>query len=170
MTEKPEKIHVQIKYREVAQEFSAEPQEAWLLVDRFFKEFIPSFEVARKLWLNVDIQQLARDLEGIVAFSTDGTSLLTPKNKLTDNETLSIWLAAQHLGRELGMVSGEALSKEELQVKLGKSGKIVSTRLGELAKNGSVAKMADDKFRITAYGIVQMQKDILPKIKAKIKQ
>jgi len=170
LTEKPEKIHVQIKYREVAQEFSAEPQEAWLLVDRFFKEFIPSFEVARKLWLNVDIQQLARDLEGIVAFSTDGTSLLTPKNKLTDNETLSIWLAAQHLGRELGMVSGEALSKEELQVKLGKSGKIVSTRLGELAKNGSVAKMADDKFRITAYGIVQMQKDILPKIKAKIKQ
>ena len=170
MTEKPEKIHVQIKYREVAQEFSAEPQEAWLLVDRFFKEFIPSFEVARKLWLNVDIQQLARDLEGIVAFSTDGTSLLTPKNKLTDNETLSIWLAAQHLGRELGMVSGEALSKEELQVKLGKSGKIVSTRLGELAKNGSVAKMADDKFRITAYGIVQMQKDILPKVKAKIKQ
>jgi len=170
LTEKPEKIHVQIKYREVAQEFSAEPQEAWLLVDRFFKEFIPSFEVARKLWLNVDIQQLARDLEGIVAFSTDGTSLLTPKNKLTDNETLSIWLAAQHLGRELGMVSGEALSKEELQVKLGKSGKIVSTRLGELAKNGSVAKMADDKFRITAYGIVQMQKDILPKVKAKIKQ
>jgi hypothetical protein len=169
LTEKPEKIHVQIKYREVSQEFSAEPQEAWLLLDKFFKEFIPSFEIARKLWLNIDVQQLAKDLEGIVAFSADGASLFAPKNKLTDNEALSVWLTAQHLGYQLGMLSGEGLSKEELQVRLGKSGKIVSTRLGELGKNGSCTKTSDDKFRITAYGIVQTQKEVVPKIRAKIK-
>jgi hypothetical protein len=166
---KPEKIHIQIKYKKVAQEFSAEPQQAWLLLNQFFKEFIPSFEIARKLWLNIDLQQLARDLEGLVAFSEDGTSLLAPKNKLTDNEALSIWLAAQHLGHELGMLGSVAVSKEDLQTRLGKSGKIVSTRLGELAKNGLVAKTADDKFRITSYGVVQTQKEIVPKIRAKTK-
>jgi Mn-dependent DtxR family transcriptional regulator len=67
------------------------------------------------------------------------------------------------------MLSGDALSKEELQTRLGKSAKIVSTRLGELAKNGVVAKTADDKFRITAFGIVQAQREVLPKIRAKIK-
>ncbi|MGA2386539.1 MAG: hypothetical protein ABSG33_08400 [Candidatus Bathyarchaeia archaeon] len=169
MTDKPEKIHVQIKYGDVAQEFSAEPQEAWLLVNQFFKEFIPSFEIARKLWLSVDLGQLARDLNGVVAFSSEGTSLLPPKNKFTDFEALSVWLTAQHLGHELGMLSGDALSKEELQTRLGKSAKIVSTRLGELAKNGVVAKTADDKFRITAFGIVQAQREVLPKIRAKIK-
>jgi hypothetical protein len=169
LSERPEKIHIQIKYKEVAQEFSAEPQHAWLLVNQFFKEFIPSFEIARKLWLNINLQQLAKDLDGLVAFSKDGPSLLAPKNKLTDNEALSIWLAAQHLGHELGMLGSDAVSKEDLQTRLGKSGKIVSTRLGELAKNGLLTKTADDKFRITAYGVVQMQKEVVPKVRAKTK-
>lgn len=168
MTEKTEKIHIQIKYREVAQEFSAEPQEAWLLVNQFFKEFIPSFEVASKLWLNVDLQQLAKDLDGIVAFSSDGASLLAPKNKLTDNEALLVWLTAQHLGHKLGMLGGDSLSKDELQTRLGKSGKIVSTRLGELAKNGMVTKTDDGKFKITTYGVVQTQKEVIPRIRTKI--
>ena len=94
MSKKAEKIQVQIKYKEVEQQFSADPQEAWLLVNQFFKDFIPSFEIAQKLWLSVDLKQLAKDLNGIVAFSNDGASLLAPKNKLTDNEALSIWLTA----------------------------------------------------------------------------
>ena len=169
MSGKPEKIHIQIKYKDVAQEFSAEPQEAWLLINHFFKEFIPSFEIAQKLWLTIDLQQLARDLNGIVAYSSDGASLLAPKGKLTDNEALSIWLTTQYLGHKLGMLSSEVLSKDELQTKLGKSSKIVSTRLGELTKNGIVAKTADDKFRITTYGVVQTQKEVLPRVRTKIK-
>ena len=169
MSGKPEKIHIQIKYKDVAQEFSAEPQEAWLLINQFFKEFIPSFEIALKLWLTIDLQQLARDLNGIVAYSSDGASLLAPKGKLTDNEALSIWLTTQYLGHKLGMLSSEVLSKDELQTKLGKSGKIVSTRLGELTKSGIVAKTADDKFRITTYGVVQTQKEVIPKVRTKIK-
>ena len=169
MSQKPEKIQVQIKYKEIEQQFSAEPQDAWLLVNQFFKNFIPSFEIVQKLWLSVDLKQLATDLNGIVAFSSDGASLLAPKNKLTDNEALSIWLTAQYLGHKLGMVDGDSLSKDELQIKLGKSGKITSTRIGELAKNGLVQKTANDKFRLTTYGVMQTQKEVIPKIKSKIK-
>jgi hypothetical protein len=71
------------------------------------------------------------------------------------------------LGYKLGKMETAALSKEELQTKLGKTGKITSTRLGELAKSDMVAKLADEKFRVTTYGVAQMQKYILPKIKAK---
>ena len=169
MSQKAEKIQVQIKYKEIEQQFSADPQDAWLLVNQFFKDFIPSFEIAQKLWLSVDLKQLAKDLNGIVAFSSDGASMLAPKNKLTDNETLSIWLTAQYLGHKLGMLKSDSQSKDELQAKLGKSGKITSTRLGELAKNGVVQKTADDKFRITTYGVIQAQKEVIPKIKSKIK-
>jgi hypothetical protein len=166
---KAEKIQVQIKYKGIEQQFSADPQDAWLLVNQFFKDFLPSFEIAQKLWLSVDLQQLAKDLNGIVAFSSDGASLLAPKNKLTDNEALSIWLTAQYLGHKLGMLNSDSQSKDELQTKLGKSSKITSTRLGELAKNGIVQKTADDKFRIATYGVIQTQKEVIPKIKAKIK-
>ena len=169
MSQKAEKIQVQIKYKGIEHQFSADPQDAWLLVNQFFNDFIPSFEIAQKLWLSIDLQQLAKDLNGIVAFSDDGASLLAPKNKLTDNEALSIWLTAQYLGYKLGTLNSDSQSKDELQAKLGKSSKITSTRLGELAKNGVVQKTADDKFRITTYGVIQTQKEAIPKIKAKIK-
>ena len=169
MSTKPEKVHVQIKYGDVEQDFSADPQESWLLVAQFFKQLIPSFEVARKLLLKVDLQQLAKDVEGVVAFSSDGASLLASKGKLTDNEALSVWLTAQYLGNELGLLKDENLPKDALQTRLGKSSKIVSTRLGELVKSGLVTKTGNDKFRITSYGITQTQKEVLPKVRAKTK-
>jgi hypothetical protein len=165
---KPEKIQVQIKYKDVEQQFVADPQEAWLLLNQFFKDLLPSFEIAQKLWLNVDIAQLAKDLSGIVNFSGDGASLIVPKNKLTDNEALLVWLAAYFLGHKLGLVDKETLSKNELQFKLDKSGKITSTRLGELVKNDFAVKTSDEAFRITVLGVVQLQKEVLPKIKTKM--
>lgn len=62
----------------------------------------------------------------------------------------------------------DGISKEDLQTKLGKDSKIVSTRLGELVKGEMATRTAEDKYRITTFGLVQMQKDVLPKIKAKI--
>jgi DNA-directed RNA polymerase subunit H (RpoH/RPB5) len=167
LTEKPEKVAVQIRYKDAEKTFSAPVEEAWLLLSKFFNEFLPSFEIANKLWLSVDVQQLAKDLEGLIAFSREGSNLLVSKSKLTDNETLLLWLLAGYVGHELGLLESDVLSKEELQAKLGKSGKITSTRLGELVKNDVVVKTADEKFRLTTFGVVQMQKEVLPKIKAK---
>ncbi len=168
MTEETNKIEVQIKYKNIEKTFSAEKlDDAWLLLDKFFHETIPSFEIANKLWLDVDLTKLATDLEGIIAFCPEGSSLLVPKGKLTDNETLILLLIASYTGHKLNNLETDSLSKEELQAKLGKSGKITSTRLGELVKNDMVARVNEDRFKITTYGIVQTQKDILPKIRAK---
>ncbi len=164
-----EKVHVHLKYKDLEQQFSSSPEEAWLLINQFFKDSISSFEIAQRLWINIDVKQLGKDLENVAAFSSDGASLLIPKNKLTDNEALSLWLTTYYLGHKMGIVNVDVLSKEELQMKLGKSGKITSTRLGELSKNGLVQKTADEKFRITVMGIVQTQKEIIPKIKSKMK-
>jgi len=168
LSAKPEKITIQIKYKELELQISAEPQEAWLLLNKFFKDIIPSFKIAQKLWLKNDLEQLVNDLKGIVAFSDDGASLLAPKNKLTDNEALLVWLVAYFLGHKLGLVQSDSVSKDELEVRLGKSGKITSTRLGELVKNDFAVKIADEKFRITTFGVLQVQKEVIPRIKSKI--
>jgi hypothetical protein len=167
LTEEPEKVAVHIKYKDVEKTFSAAPEEAWLLLSKFFSEFLPSFEIAHRLLLSVDLQKLAEDCDGLIAFSQEGANLLVPKSRLTDNETLLLWLLAGYLGHKLGVLESDELSKEELQAKLGKSGKITSTRLGELVKGDVVAKTAEERFRITTFGVVQMQRDILQKIKAK---
>ena len=167
MTEKPEKISVQVKYKDIEKTFSGSPEETWLLLSRFFSEFLPTFEIANRLWLSVDLQKLTKDVESVIAFSKEGANILLPKSKLTDNETLILWLLAGYLGNKLGFLDSDAMSKEDLQAKVGKSGKITSTRLGELVKNDMVSKTDDEKFRITTLGVFQMQKEMLQKIKAK---
>ncbi len=165
--EKPEKVSVQLKYKDAEKTFFASPDAAWLLINKFFAEFLPSFEVARKLVLSVNLQILAKQCEGLIGFSQEGANLLVSRSKLTDNETLLLWLLASYLGSNLGLIDSNAVLKDELQAKLGKSGKITSTRLGELVKNDLVTKTVDDKFKITTFGVVQLQKDLLAKIKAK---
>ncbi len=168
MSGKTEKIEVRIKYRDVENTFSSTSlEETWLLVNKFFSEFLPSFDVAHRLWLNVDLKKVAEDSQGVIAFSKEGANLLVAKTKLTDNETLILLLLASYVGHGLGFVADDSLSKEELQAKLGKTGKITSTRLGELVKNDWVTRTGEDKFKITTFGVVQVQKEILPKVKAK---
>ncbi len=163
----PDKVHVQVSFHGSEESFEGTAQETWLLLGKFFNQFLPSLEVANTLLLNVDVATLARDCEGLIAFSPEGANVLVPKNKLTDNETLALWLLASYLGHKLNLLQAGSLSKEELQTKLGKSSKITSTRLGELVKTDWVTKTADDRFMITTFGVVQMQKDVLPRIIAK---
>lgn len=162
------RVTVHVKYGDVEQTFTGSVEDVWLSLNRFFGEFLPSFEVAKRLVLSVDLQGLVKACEGLIGFSKEGANLLVGKDRLTDNECLLLWLLAYHVGNSLGFVSESAVSKEELQAKLGKSGKIASTRLGELVKSDVVAKVADDKYRITTFGVVQMQKDVIPKIRAKV--
>jgi len=167
LTPKAEKVEVQIKYKDLQQSFSAPPEETWFLLSKFFNQFLPSFEIVNRLKLSVDLEALAKDCEGLVGFSEEGLNLLVPKNKLTDNETLLLLLLASYLGKKLGLMEKLTLPRELLQAKLGKNGKITSTRLGELAKNDLISKTSGDEYHITTFGIIQMQKEIIPKIKAK---
>jgi hypothetical protein len=162
------RVTVHVKYGDVEQTFSGSVEDVWLSLNRFFGEFLPSFEVARRLVLSVDLQELVKACEGLIGFSKEGANLLVSKDRLTDNEALLLWLLAGYVGFSLGLVKENAVSKEELQARLGKSGKIASTRLGELVKGDVVVKVADDKYRITTFGVVQMQKEFIPKIKAKV--
>jgi hypothetical protein len=162
------KITISVRFGEVEQTFTGSVEEVWLSLNRFFGEFIPSFEIAKRLVLRVDLEEIVKDCKGLIAFSKEGASLLVSKDRLTDNEALLLWLLAASVGYGLGLAGSDAVAKEELQAKLGKSGKIVSTRLGELVKSDLVVKTVDDKYRITTFGVAQMQKEIIPRIKAKV--
>jgi predicted nucleic acid-binding Zn-ribbon protein len=167
-SENENELTVQIRYRDVEKTFSGTAESVRLSLNRFFNEFLPSFEVAQRLTLNIDLQKLAKDCEGIVAFAKEGPYLLVPRNMLTDNETLSLLLLQSYLAHQLTNAETDEVSKEELQNKLGKDAKIASTRLGELVKNQTAAKTRDEKYKITTLGLMQMQKDIIPRIKAKM--
>ncbi|MBS7620765.1 hypothetical protein KEJ32_01370 [Candidatus Bathyarchaeota archaeon] len=167
MTSEPQ-ITVSVKYGGMEQTFSGSIEEVWAFLNKFFSEFIPAFQIAKALVLSIDIQRLVEDCKGLIGFADNAPHLLVPKEKLTDNETLALHLLAAHLGFKLGMLKTDVLTREELQTKLGKNPKITSTRLGELVKGEIAEKTSEGGYRITSFGVVQMQREWLPKIKAKL--
>jgi len=165
-----DEITIRVKYKNVEKTFSGPVNDTWISINKFFSEFIPTFGISKKFVLTVDLQNLIKDYENIIAFTEEGSHLLVSEDKLTDNETLALQLLASYIGYKLGIMESDAVSREELQAKLGKSSKILSTRLGELVKREIATKTQDGKFRISTFGVVQMQKDFLPRIKAKTGQ
>jgi hypothetical protein len=160
-------LTVHLTYKNVEQTISGKPEDVWTSINKFFSQLLPTFEIARKLALYVDLQTLVTQCQGIIAFSPEGPNLLVPRDRLTDNETLSLLLLAAYIGSKLGKNQKDTLSKDTLQTKLGKGMKITSTRLGEMTKVETVTKTDNDEYKITTIGLLQMQNDILPRIKAK---
>jgi hypothetical protein len=167
LSKSSDKVQVKIRYNSLEKDFEGNVEETWILLNNFYSKFVPTFEIAKHLWLSVDLQTLARDSEGLIAFSPEGPSILVSKNKLTDNETIAMWLLASYLGKRLDFLESDALTKDDLQTKLGKSAKITGTRLGELVKAEWVSRNDDEKFIMTTFGVVQMQREVLPRIIAK---
>ena len=161
-------VTVNVKYRDTEQTFTGNVDDVWVSVNRFFSEMIPAFEVARKAALTVDLEKLVDDCKNVIAITPEGPRLLVSKHSLTDNETLSLHLLASYVGHKLGLLDKNSLSREELQTLLGKSTKITSTRLGELLREGLVAKTEENHYKITTIGVKRLQEEVLPKIRVKI--
>ncbi len=168
MTSGENDITIQVTYKNVEKTFSGRVNDVWISINKFFSEFIPTFKISSRIILTVDLQNLIKDCTNIIAFTEESSHLLISSNKLTDNENLTLQLLANYIGHRLGVMESDTASKEELQARLGKSSKITSTRLGELVKRDMVTKTADGKYKITTFGIIQTQREVFPRIKAKM--
>lgn len=160
MSESESVVTVHIRYGSMEQTFSGSVNDVWVDVNRFFGEMIPVFDLARKVALTVDLPQLIEDAKDVIAIAPEGPELLVPKDKLTDSETLRLHLLGALLAQRLGKRPSDTMTKEELQVKLGKSMKITTTRLGELVKDGSVVKAEDGNFRISTIGVKRLHEEL----------
>jgi hypothetical protein len=121
---------------------------------------IPVFDIARKVTLTVDLAKLVEDFKNVIAIAPEGPELLISKEKLTDSETLQLYLLAAYMGYRLGKLTRETMTKEELAAKLGKNMKITSTRLGELVKEGILVKTEEGNYKITTIGIKQLKEQL----------
>jgi hypothetical protein len=159
-----ERISVVVKYGGVEQTFTGNVNDVWVSVNKFFGELVPAFDVARKVTLTVDLAKLIEDFKDVIAIAPEGPEVLIPKERLTDSETLQLYLLAAYMGYRLGKLTDETMTKEELMAKLGKNMKITTTRLGELVKQGMVTKTEEGNYKITTITITKLQKEILERV------
>jgi hypothetical protein len=164
-----ESVTVHIKYQETEQTFTGDANQVWISINRFFSEMIPALQTVKKALLTVDLESLIEDCKNVIAVAPEGPVLLVSRQKLTDNETLTLQLLATYIGNKLGQ-SKDYLTKEELQAGLGKNAKITSTRLGELCREGLATKTEEGNYRITTLGIKRSQEETLPEIREKLQR
>jgi hypothetical protein len=165
---KTEKVSVHVRFGDIEQTFAGNANDVWFLVNKFFSEMMPTFEILSNVMLTVDLQRLMEDCRDVVAITPEGIAVLVPKEQLTDNEALMLNLLAGYIAQRSGLAETGALTKEALQNSLGKSTKIISTRLGELTRKGHIVKM-DGNYKISTIGIKMLQNELLPKLRAKAK-
>ncbi len=162
-----EQVTVIIKYQETEQTFTGDANQVWTSINKFFSEMIPALDTVKKAILTVDLETLIEDCKNIIAIAPEGPVILVSKQKLTDNETLTLHLIAAYIANRLGQPK-DYLTKEELQSGLGKNSKITSTRLGELIRDGNATKTQEGNYKITTIGIKRFQEEALPEIIQKL--
>jgi len=160
LAEPERSVTVHVRYGGIEQTFTGDVDNVWVNVNRFFGEMIPTFDMARKVTLTVDLAKVIEDFKDVIAIAPEGPELLIPKDKLTDSEVLQFYLLAVYVSFRLGKRLTDAMTKEELQAKLGKSMKITATRLGELVKQGIVTKTGEGAFRIATIGVKKLQEEL----------
>jgi hypothetical protein len=163
-----EEIKVHIKYKDIEQTFTGETNQVWSSINRFFTEMIPAIQTIKNAILTVDLETLIKDCKNVIALAQEGPVILVSKQRLTDTETIMLYLLAAYIANKLGQ-SKDCVSKEELQSGLGKSAKITSTRLGELIREGQATKTEEGNYKITTLGIKRFQ-EVLPEIKEKLRR
>ena len=162
-----DQVTVTIKYQDTEQTFTGNANQVWTSINKFFSEIIPALDTVKKAILTIDIETLIEDCKNIIAIAPEGPVILVSKQKLTDNETLTLHLIAAYIANKLGQPK-DYLTKEELQSGLGKSSKITSTRLGELIRDGNATKTQEGNYKITTIGIKRFQEEALPEIIQKL--
>lgn len=155
-----DQVTVIVKYDGVEQTFTGSVSDVWVSVNKFFGDVLPTFDLARKITLSVDLAKLIDDSKGVIAIAPEGPEVLIPREKLTDSEVLQCHLLAVYIGFKMGKLAKETATKEELQSKLGKSMKITATRLGELVKEGRAIKDEHGCYRISTLGIKRLQEEL----------
>jgi hypothetical protein len=160
MSQAEDIVTVHVKFDQIEQTFTGKADDVWVSVNRFFSEVIPAFTIARKMTLTVDLAELIEEAKGAIAIAPEGPEVLVPKDKLTDSEALQFYLLAAYIAFRLGKRTTDAMTKEELQAKLGKSPKITSTRLSELVKEGGVVKTDEGGYKLATVAVKRLQGEL----------
>ncbi len=164
-----EEVTVHVQYQQTEQTFTGDANQVWASINKFFSEMIPALQTVRKVLLTVDLEKLIEDCKNIIAITHEGPVLLVSKQKLTDSETLMLYLLSAYIGSKLGKSTG-FLTRKELQAALGKNSKITGTRLSELIREGYATKTAEGNYQTTTLGIKRFQEELMSEIKGKMQR
>ena len=156
-----------MNYKGMEIKFSGSPDEVLRSFLDFFNKVLPSYSLISNLTLSTDLEQLLRDLEGIIAITPEGIIITIPKEDVVEREALLFHLVRVFIGYKLGNYDKDSISISDLLTVSGGKPSSIAARLSEMVNLNWVERVGRGQYRITTFGIKSFQETVLPKFASK---
>ena len=163
-------MEVTLRYGSIEKKVTGSPEQVAQEVLVFLNSVIPQLELASRLSLSVDISTLAKACEGILAVTPEGVVVTVPVETLADRELLLLHLAKARIAVLLGKGEKDFVTSADLIASTKKSAGTVAGRLSELCGESLAERKGKGEYRVTTLGLHIFQNQVLPKLKAGMKE
>jgi hypothetical protein len=165
---KEERIfEVQLKCGDFEARFSGNIDEVIKGFFKFLSDIYPTYETLSRITITVDIEELLKNLRGVIAVTPEGVVLLKPPEGVTliTRETLGLHLIKAYIGKKFGLLESDSLSIVDLLKFTGDKPGAIAGRLSEMVNEGLVERVGRGEYRITTLGIKVFLDTVIPKFK-----
>ncbi|MGA2627745.1 MAG: hypothetical protein ABSF63_11910 [Candidatus Bathyarchaeia archaeon] len=166
LTSLAQPLEVIIKYGTLEKKITGQSNQVAQEVLSFLNKAIPQLELASHLSLSVDVNELAKACEGILAVTPEGVVVTVPIDQLADRELLLLHLAKARIAQMLGKSDKDLVQSADLIVATKKSAGTVAGRLSELCGESLAERKGKGEYRVTTLGLHLFREQVLPKLKS----
>lgn len=168
LTSLAQPLEVIIKYGTLEKKITGPSDQVAKEVLSFLNKVIPQLELASHLSLSVDINELAKACEGLLAVTPEGVVVTVPVDKLADRELLLLYLAKASIAQMLGKADKDLVQSADLIVATKKSAGTVAGRLSELCGESLAERKGKGEYRVTTLGLHLFREQVIPKLKSSL--
>jgi len=156
-----------VRYKDMELRFKGKPDDVTRSFLRFIQKILPTYDLASKLALTIDLEDLLKSLEGIIAFTPEGPVVMVPKERLGgERDAILLHLVKAYVGYRTGRLEEDSLSTSEIASLTGGKTSTIGARLSELVSAGQVERVGRGEYRMTTLGIRNFIDEVLPKIES----
>ncbi len=163
-------LEVTIKYGTLEKKITGTPEQVAKDVFTFLAKAIPELELASHLALSVDLNELAKACEGILAVTPEGVVVTVPVDNLADRELLLLHLAKARIAQMLGKSDKDFVQSADLIAATKRTAGTVAGRLSELCGETLAERKGKGEYRATTLGLHVFREQILPKLRPKTQE
>jgi hypothetical protein len=160
-------LEVTIRYGTLEKKITGPPELVAKEAFTFLTKTIPQLELASHLALSVDLNELAKACEGILAVTPEGVVLTVPTENLADRELILLHLAKARIAQMLGKSDKDFIQSADLITATKRTSGTVAGRLSELCGESLAERKGKGEYRATTLGLHIFREQVLPKLKPK---
>ena len=158
-------VEMLLRFKGMEVKLTGSPKDVTKAFLDFMSKMLPSNDIADRLVMNVDLDKLLRDLEGVIAMTPEGIIVTVERESMGERETILLYLLKASVGQQLGRLEEDSLSLADILTQTGGKPSTTAARLSELVSQNWVERVGRGKYRITTYGVKLFQETVLPRLR-----